>query len=280
LDPSSALSLTEAWQQLLKDLLLNGRETSPRGMKTLELPQHTVSFDMRWPVITVPQRKLHVPFLGGEAYWILSGDDTVEGIKDYNRHIGQFSDDGVKFFGAYGPKVCGQMLYVVDKLREDPQSRQAGMTIWRENPPTTKDVPCTIALFFNVRGGKLHAHVFMRSSDAWLGLPYDAFNFTMVAATIVKELNKDRLPGLHMELGTQYLTMVSSHLYEQHWDIAKQCLQPVELGWSIPKEFTDPNIEILEVLDDLRRSKRGDAIRWFEAHRAEDFLYGDDNATD
>lgn len=270
--------MTEAWQQLLKDLLLNGRETSPRGMKTLELPQHTVAFDMRWPVVTVPQRKLHVPFLGGEAYWILSGDDTVEGIKDYNRHITQFSDDGVKFFGAYGPKVCGQMIYVVDKLREDPQSRQAGMTIWRENPPKTKDVPCTVALFFNVRGGKLHAHVFMRSSDAWLGLPYDAFNFTMITAAVVKELNRDRLPGVYIELGTQYLTMVSSHIYEQHWDIARECMMPVELGWSLPNEFIDPNIEILEVLDDLRKSKRGDAVRWFEGHQPEDFNYGDGNA--
>lgn len=257
--------------------MFNGRQVSPRGVKTLELPQHTISFDMRWPVITVPERNLHVPFLGGEAYWILSGDDTVEGIKDYNRHIGQFSDDGETFFGAYGPKVCGQFQYVVSKLMEDPQSRQAGMTIWRESPPKTKDVPCTIALFFNIRGGKLHAHVFMRSSDAWLGLPYDAFNFTMIAAAVVKELNRGRLPGVYIELGTQYLTMVSSHIYEQHWRLANKCLMPVEMGWSLPTQFIDPNIEILEILDFLRKSKRGDPVRWFEDHQPSDFIYGDND---
>lgn len=239
----------------------------------MELPQSTVVFDMMRPVVTVKERKLHVPFLGGEAYWILSGDDTVEGIQDYNRHIVQFSDDGVKFFGAYGPKIVGQLPYVIDKLREDPQSRQAGLTIWRESPPKTKDVPCTIAMFFNIREGKLHAHVFMRSSDAWLGLPYDAFNFTMVACAILKELNVGRLPGMLIRPGFQYLTMVSSHLYEQHWDVARAAIsEEVTKTFELPAWYYGPSSDLLEVLNDLRNSKRGDAARWFEDHQESDYV--------
>ncbi len=134
-------------------------------------------------------------------------------------------------------------------------------------------MPCTIALFFNLRNGLLNTHVFMRSSDAWLGLPYDAFNFTMITCEVLKQLNADLLPGLHLDLGTQYLTMVSSHLYEQHWDLAKACLDPLPRGWALPKEFTDPQVDLLDVLADLRASKKGDAVRWFEPHGPEDFVY-------
>lgn len=259
------LTLTSVWQGQLKKLLADGRVVSPRGQRTVELPQSTVSFDMMHPVVLVKERKLHVPFLGGEAYWIVSGDDTVAGIENYNKHIVQFSDDGQKFFGAYGPKIVAQLPYIVAKLREDPASRQAGLTIWRESPPKTRDVPCTISMFFNIREDRLHAHVFMRSSDAWLGLPYDAFNFTMVACAILKELNKDRLPGVLLKPGIQYLTMVSSHLYEQHWGSAELAMtERVSMDFELPPKYYDTDHDLLEVLDELRNSKKGDSARWFD----------------
>jgi thymidylate synthase len=98
----------------------------------------------------------------------LSGDDKVATISPYNGRIADFSDDGMKFFGAYGPKIIAQLPFILDKLRKDPMSRQAGLTIWRESRRSPKDVPCTVAMFFSVRDGKLNNHVFMRSSDAWL----------------------------------------------------------------------------------------------------------------
>lgn len=261
---ASAPSLNTAWQNLLKELLATGRVVSPRGQRTVELPQATIMFDMRYPVVLAPSRKLHVPFLGGEAYWILSGDDSVAGIAPFNRHITQFSDDGEKFFGAYGPKVVDQLPYVVAKLQEDPDTRQAGLTIWRESPPKTKDVPCTIALFFNLRDGLLNTHVFMRSSDAWLGLPYDGFNFTMITCQVLKRLNQNRAREDWLQLGTQYLTMVSSHLYEQHWEVAHQAKQEkVKVNDLLPAWYTDPNTDLLELLNDLRHSHKGSSSRWF-----------------
>lgn len=254
--------MTQAWQAQLKLILSQGEPIAPRGRKTLELPQATVSFDMRHPVVTVSARKLHVPFLGGEAYWILSGDDTVAGIERYNRHIANFSDDGQTFFGAYGPKIVAQLPYVVEKLREDPMSRQAGLTLWRESPPKTKDVPCTIAMFFNIRQGRLNAHIFMRSSDAWLGLPYDAFNFTMVACEVLWRLNQDRL--LDLTPGTQHLTAASSHLYREHWaDALTSSSESVPGSRELPPVYSRGAGPLLTFLDDLRRSKKGDAVRWF-----------------
>jgi thymidylate synthase len=162
-----------------------------------------------------------------EALWILSGDDTVDGIAPYCRNIAQFSDDGKTYFGAYGPRIASQFEYIISVLVEHVDTRQAVLTIWRENPPESKDIPCTVSLTFNIRDGKLNCHVFMRSSDTWFGVPYDFFNFSMIAARVACVVNKRLEPltaDYRVELGTLYFTAVSSHLYQPNWEGALRVL--------------------------------------------------------
>lgn len=257
-----------AWTFLLYDLLNYGQLVSPRGNPTLEMPQKTIQVDMRQPVIIDPKRKLSYQFMAAEAYWILSGDDSVAGIAPWNKNIAQFSDDGERFFGAYGPKILDQLNYVVEKLRSDLDSRQAGLTIWRENPPQTKDYPCTIAIWFQVRAGKLNCHVFMRSSDAWLGIPYDVFNFSMLAHLVCCELNVDGSERHHFEPGTLYLTAASSHLYEEHFESAYHCSIDRHPDASFPE--TPPMMHLdkrhlMSLLKELRGTSPGSPLRWWEA---------------
>lgn len=253
---------SRTWIEALNDILANGHEVSPRGKLTREIPQRTLQVSMRKPVLTVPDRSLSYKFMAAEAYWILSGDDRVETIAPYNSRIAEFSDNGETFFGAYGPKIVGQLGYVVDKLVEDQDTRQAGLTIWRENPPATKDVPCTVAAFFNIRSGQLNAHVFMRSSDVWLGVPYDVFNFSMLAHYICAFLNKKGLP---VSPGQLFLTAASSHLYAINWDDAKLCVMGDVLEQhETPRIlFEDPG-EMVDWLRDLRETRPGDDLRWWE----------------
>lgn len=231
-----------AWVSTLGDIIEHGNKVSPRGMKTLEIPQHTFRMYMRYPVVLCPGRKLSYTFLAAEALWILDGDNRVDTIAPWNPNIAQFSDNGVTFFGAYGPKIAEQFDYALDKLWEDRNTRQAGMTMWRENPQKTKDVPCTVAIFFSIRFGRLQCHVFMRSSDAWLGLPYDCFNFSMLSLKMACAYNRRAdLAGMNVdpiELGALYLTMASSHLYEKNFEGAKACIAQhnVPIGNPIPSE--------------------------------------------
>jgi thymidylate synthase len=249
------------WQNLLRDLLEGGKCIAPRGMATQELPQRTLAVNMRKPVLTVPKRNINPRFMAAEAYWILSGDDRVETIAPYNSRIVEFSDDGQVFFGAYGPKVVAQLPYVVNTLMRDPSSRQAGLTIWRENPRPTKDVPCTVALFFGIRDGTLNVHVFMRSSDAWLGVPYDVFNFSMLGHYVCGLLHKE---GMAVTPGNLYLTAASSHLYETNYEQARQCLDEVKPQFPTPTfAWTQPD-QLMERLKSLRESKPGSELRWWD----------------
>lgn len=267
-------NFTNEWIGALAYTLLSGQEVSPRGKKTKEVQPYTSFINMRRPVLLCKERSLNYKFMAAEAYWILSGDDKVETIRPYNSRIADFSDDGKTFFGAYGPKIASQIDYVVAKLKSDPDTRQAGLTLWRENPPQTKDVPCTIAIFFNIRDGKLNTHVFMRSSDLWLGLPYDAFNFSMLSHLICCELNAPLVASnivyqssALIEPGTLYLTAASSHLYEINWGDAEKCLKEnisTEPGPETPRAFFLDKDYLMQNLKDLRESRPGSALRWWE----------------
>lgn len=139
---SSTQPTDSVWIDLLWEIADSGSQVGPRGKGTLEILAKTTVVDMKMPVVTIPQRNLGYKFMAAEAHWILSGDNRVETIAPYSKQISRFSDDGVRFFGAYGPKVVDQLSYVVDCLVRDEASRQAVMTIWRERPGSTKDVPC------------------------------------------------------------------------------------------------------------------------------------------
>ncbi|UOF79439.1 pyrimidine hmase [Caudoviricetes sp.] len=258
---------SSVWLDTLRRILSSGFEVSPRGRLTKELLQHTLIISMRRPVVTVVERKLNYQFMAAEAHWILSGDDTVAGIAPWNKNIAQFSDDGERFFGAYGPKIVGQLDYVVAKLLADQDTRQAGLTIWRENPPATKDVPCTVAIFANIRDTTLNLHVFMRSSDAWLGVPYDVFNFSMLGHLICCRLNDHHRTGEATVVpGRLYLTAASSHLYEPNWLPARECLSAVYRSQApTPQELWAEEKTLYAWLEGLRDTKPGDRLRWWES---------------
>ena len=136
--------------------------------------------------------------------------------------IPEFSDDNVRFYGSYGPKIVDQISYVIDTLAKDDYSRQAVINIWREKPGPSKDIPCTCSLQFILRDDKLNCIATMRSSDAWLGWPYDAFNFTCISIyTLLQLMHQHRKT---YKLGNLSINAGSQHLYERNWEKAKLCL--------------------------------------------------------
>lgn len=216
------------WLTLLWRLLGFGRPAAPRKRDTHELLACKTTIDMTRPVVTAPGRRLGYRFMPAEAAWILSGDNRVATIAPFSKQIATFSDDGERFFGAYGPRIVDQIGYVLKTLRRDPSSRQAVMTIWREQPGDTRDVPCTVAIQWLIRDAALNAVATMRSSDAWLGWPYDVFNFSMLSAYLARHLQLTGLPDLR--LGQLSLVAGSQHLYAVNHAAAETILREDDLS--------------------------------------------------
>lgn len=264
------------WISRLLDLINDGEEHHPRGLKVKELLNQQFTVNMSHPILSIPDRKLGYRFMVREAWWIMDGRNTVDTITNYSKAINTFSNDGIHFDGAYGPRVVDQIRYIVDTLEKDPDSRQAVMTIWRPNPRESKDIPCTVAVQWFIRNGTIHCVDTMRSSDIWLGLPYDIFNFTMLTGYIMLCL-KQR--GIHLDLGTISINAGSQHIYENQFEKAKNIIN------KFPKSFTPELYKAFNPYDfdspgDLKlylkalSEKDKDALQYFNSKFGQEFICG------
>lgn len=236
-------SSSVVWLGMINDILTygaevnqNGREHEPRSRKTLELLANRTVWDMSFPLVLLKARKMSYKFAFAEALWILKGDNRLEPMATYASYLRNFSDDGLTLSGAYGPPFVDQAGYVVDCLTKDVNSRQAVVSLWRPRPGPSKDIPCTLSLQWMIRSLRLHCVATMRSSDAWLGVPYDVSTFSILSAAILIRLRKP-----DVKLGNLYLTAGSQHLYAIDHKPAEECLETTEEVVSNMSSFNDAN---------------------------------------
>lgn len=247
------MSTTRRWRDLLRKILSEGqgvdhgrRGDDPRSITSRELVAYQTTWDMAAPCVTCPTRKIGKRFMFAEPAWILSGDNRLSTIEPFAKHMRQFSGDGQTLSGAYGPPFVDQLPYVTKTFRKDPASRQAVITLWRPRPMADPDLPCTVALQWLIRSDKLHCIVTMRSSDAWLGIPYDIVTFSCMSAAVLISLRH----LFDLELGHLVITCGSQHLYERDWDAATQCAADTEdpPSWRLdPFEFKSRD-DLIEAL--------------------------------
>lgn len=208
------------YKNMLVDIYRNGYEKSPRGMKVKELKAYT--FLLKDPtdnIITLDGVKTNVDYAKEELEWYLSASNRIDYSPRIERVWKQFSDDGETVNSAYGHRIFGahkdfinQWNWVVNLLKEDPDSRQAVMNInySGDKLKKTKDFPCTIATQHFINDNKLDWITYMRSNDAYLGFRNDLYCFT--------ELQQRMADDLGVGLGDYYHVAGSMHLYEKDFD--------------------------------------------------------------
>lgn len=234
-------NIDDALREACMDVMTLGTVSSPRGKLIRELIGQRIAFDMRYPLVTNPAREIGYKFYAAEAYWILTGRNDLAFFRDLKMpFIWEFSDDGFFYSGAYGPQIVDQLTYVCDMLSSDPDTRQAVIEVWRPNPRPSRDIPCTLSFQFLARGNKLHCVQSMRSSDVWLGYPYDAFNAAMLTMYIILLLRaRKKNPRKGLDVGTHTLVVGSQHLYETNWTNAHKVIADKTANWYEPLSVGD-----------------------------------------
>lgn len=217
----------------LRDALLeHGREVHPRGQRTLELPAVTaVLLDPSSPAPTGVGRKL-VPSIGAaEATNLIGGFSDANLLINCAKNFSMFVEgpSGDRLMGAYGPRVHRQWEGVIQQLTSDRDSRQAGVNVWypdelRYRVPS-KDVPCTLSLYYQIRDDKLEAFTTMRSNDLVWGTPYDWMQFTAAQRALAYALGVEPGPYHH-------------HAYSLHAYVDRDDISTWEYGQE--HEFSQP----------------------------------------
>lgn len=242
-----AKGINDAWLKVINELK-GANECFPRGQRSKEIKNMSVKIqDPTKRVLSLPIRKISLPFAFGELCWYLSGRNDVDMMEYYSSKMKSFSDDGVTLNSAYGYRIFGnhhlipfnQWKFVVNKLKEDSDTRQAIIHLHTPNNEPTKDEVCTLSLQFLIRDGNLDLIVNMRSNDIVWGFTYDVFAFTTFQELIANELGVD--------MGEYYHNAASMHIYEKdygHIDHVKNIYDELMYMTKYDKSFSYDGITI------------------------------------
>ncbi|MFN0055677.1 MAG: thymidylate synthase [Planctomycetales bacterium] len=243
----SSISVQEAWTTLLGQVVDDGAVVEPvrdassvgsqfgretRGTRELRVAGSWIRHPRdRWVVSGV--RGYRVEYAIALVVHALSRSRSIAPLLFYNRSGARFSDDGSTLNSAIGPRIFGgestplsQFEAALDRLQSDPASRRAYLQVFlpQDVIEPTRDVSCTGALHFLVRGGCLEAIGQMRSQSVLMVLPYDLFLLTML-----QELASVRLG---IPLGGFAHVCNSAHVYEDELPLARAVL--ADSGHRVP----------------------------------------------
>lgn len=213
-------TIDELWLDAARQIHEDGHDVGSRDGETREILGYTARLENpRANFMFNPLRKLSASYAAAEVLWYLSGEDRIDRIVAYAPQYERFAEDGIAH-GAYGHRwgmelfMNSQMHHLCILLKEKQESRQAVVTMWDQGDLVCacvgkkKDLPCTLALNFIVREGKLNLVATMRSNDIWLGLPYDIYAFTCIQQLIASHLK--------LELGWYQHQATSLHVYKRN----------------------------------------------------------------
>jgi thymidylate synthase len=200
----------EAYRYILDELIVRGIDFD--DTKAL----FNVGFYIMNPTdnaIHDEQRKWSKEYAEAEWQWYLSGDPSIQKLGDIYGKIPpiwkRMADENGNVNSNYGWQWQrnNQLDYVVDLLKNNPDTRKAAISIYdaKESDKYSKDTPCTYAVQFTIINNKLNMSVYMRSNDIWYGFCNDQYCFS--------ELQKIVAEKLSIGTGWYYHHAHNMHLY-------------------------------------------------------------------
>lgn len=249
---------------LLSKLISKSKTTAPTldrtGVGTWNLFHESLRFDLSkgFPLLTT--KRMGLKSIIGELLWFLSGSTNADELeekygctiwrewKDNNgelgkvyghqwRNFGEGEKTEFEYYTSYGHErlfsECqegfDQITWLINEIKTNPTSRRLYVTA---SNPQDKDEQAldTCHNYFQVfiEGGKINLYFQMRSTDSFLGLPYNIASYAVLAHLLALETG--------YEVGELVYSGVVVHLYKNH-------LEQVELQ-SSREAFKFPQLKI------------------------------------
>ena len=154
----------------------------------------------------------------------------------------------------YDGEGVDQLLWVQDQIRTDPDSRQIILNAWSAvDRPKQALPPCHVLVHFRVYGDRLSTHMFQRSCDAFLGVPFNIASYALLAQMMAQ------VGGL--KPGTYTHTFSDVHIYENHMEQVRE-----QLGRE-PRPL--PRLELNPEIRDITRFDENDIrLTGYDPHPA------------
>lgn len=257
------------YEKALNHVLENGVPSDDRtGVGTLSVFGIQMRFDLARGFPCITSKRVHFKSVVGELLWLLSGstnnnDLLARGVTIWNEWAGPDGDLGPvygKQWRDFGGEVVydtdgtcldttegvDQIKWVVDEIRKNPNSRRLIVSAWNpRDVPKMALPPCHTLFQFYVRDGKLSCHLYQRSADMFLGVPFNIASYALLTHMIAA------LCGLGV--GDFVHTIGDAHIYTNHVEQVREQLSrtprplpSLTLTWTddmqYPWEFTTDHI--------------------------------------
>ena len=231
----SGETLDDAMRWVLEKIHLEGEDIRPTKGPAKELSG--VLLELTNPLARISRTETKgKPFSClGELCWYLAQTRDLSFIAYYLPAYRKYAE-GQQIYGGYGPRLfnwdgLNQFENVAGILERKPDSRQAVIQLFDAHDilEPHKDVPCTCTMQFMIRNKRLHLLTYMRSNDAFVGMPHDIFCFTMLQEIMARTLS--------VELGSYKHMVGSLHLYDETTSNAQQFLDE---GWQSTDTLMQP----------------------------------------
>lgn len=219
---------------LLQDIIDNGVEKGDRtGTGTCSVFGRQFRHDLQQGLPLLTTKKLHFKSIVNELIWFLNGDTNTRWLKDNGVSIwDEWATEDGELGPIYGKQwtawptrdggSINQIDYVVDCLKNNPDSRRILFHGWnveylpdetlspQDNVRQGKMAlpPCHLMYQFYVAGGRLSSQLLIRSSDSFLGLPYNIASLALLTAMLAQQCDLD--------LGEIIVCTGDSHIYSNH----------------------------------------------------------------
>jgi thymidylate synthase len=229
----TAETASRAYITLLQRLAREGEPVTARGRETVELRRVTLIIGDPAEVHVLRTARRPAPAIAAtEAIHLIAGTSSLVQLDMASGgRFSQFADGG-RLRGAYGPRAYSRLEEIAELLSADSGTRQAVASVWRgDERAELHDVPCTTSYMFALRGGLLELTTFMRSNDAWLGLPYDL--------EVAGALQRTMAGALGVPAGSYGHVVKSMHLYS---DDAVRAEAVAQAGMSVPSRTAVPAV--------------------------------------
>ena len=176
--------------------------------------------DFRW----CTTKQLHVRSIIHELLWFLRGDTNVKYLQEHQVTIwDEWADERGDLGPVYGkqwrswPTADGreidQLAHVVDEIKRNPNSRRLVVSAWNVGELDRMALlPCHALFQFYVAEGRLSCHLYQRSADALLGVPFNIASYALLTHMVAQQC--DLAPGEFVWTGGD------CHLYLNHLEQA------------------------------------------------------------
>lgn len=249
---------------LIKRVLETGVEKTDRtGTGTLSCFGAQLRFDLSEGFPLVTTKKVHLKSIIHELLWLISGDTNIKYLTDNKVTIwNEWADENGDLGPVYGKQwrawpdynngeyveedeefyyvdfeTIDQLATVIQQIKLNPDSRRLLVSAW--NPadvPNMKLPPCHYSFQFYVANNKLSCKFHMRSTDVFLGLPFNIASYALLTMMVAQVCD--------LELGELIYDGGDVHIYSNHIEQVK--LQLTREPLTLPKMVINPEVKDID----------------------------------